>query len=188
MNDRIQERKDLFNMDISKQSLQTQINSIKESQRQFTRENEAFLQIVGVKFHPLKIGDSIRMEIEIANMKSNPVKIIDFKLGTVYPKIIAPPIKNLDKEVTVKSAVNMYIIKESPIEIPATGYEPLDAVRYDMMMNKGYNLFLSGYVKYRDLISGKNRFYVFEIKMRPRIDVYENGYPLFMYNENKNNL
>jgi hypothetical protein len=168
------------NLELSKKSVEAQINSIKESQNRFEIENAPFLQIMYPKIIP-KLNEQFSIAYHIINISGNPAKITDMATFYSLTDSLPPAIPNKIPKDKFK-AVNGYVIKETPIEDKFTFPGILRKREYDMIVDRKAVVYFYPTFNYINLATNKKRTYKCGMKL-----VYispEKTYVEYIYNEN----
>lgn len=169
------------NLKLANQSLKAQIASIQTTQKQFEAANTPFLQMDVPHMSIFEIGKPIKLDYTINNLSSNPIKITSkrnsIEFGKYEPTIIVP------NEYFSETNLNEYII----INHPTTGFftttEKVDTYTYDMIKGGGWSLFIYSEIRYKNLVSKKERIYKCKIKFT--FNSSGMAYQEFLLNENE---
>lgn len=161
-------------------SLEAQINSLKETHRQFDASNEPYIQVKDptiVEFNP---GVPISVNMHFVNLGNYPVHVLSS--ATFISTSISPPkINDLKWSSHRFDNFNAYIVKESPISFSNRDPRPLDESRYRAVVEGKYFIYYSGMLIYQNLITKKIKRYKFILKLTPEQFVE------YVYNENTTN-
>jgi hypothetical protein len=109
-------------LDLAKQSLGAQIQTLRETQNEFEKENEPYLQVTNHSVIVLRTGGPITIAYNIINLKESPVQIIGKATITTLSKFTGFDSLynrfcksfNEIKETEALKKVNEYVIKETP--------------------------------------------------------------------------
>jgi hypothetical protein len=183
INDRAQEEKDRFNMEIGRQSLQAQINSIKETQRQFTVSNMPFLEVTDCIIPIFQINKNPVVRFKIVNQGKMPAEIISGRFDEYFTnnrnQNIEKKIKNLGEK--AYNGINGYVT-QSFKEITYIRPAPMDDFTYNACMFRNWVMLLVGQIKYFNVVDGTKRVLEFGVYINPAA---KNGYEM-VYLKNKN--
>lgn len=179
---------DSISLKLSEASVQSQLKSINEAQKQFAIEHEPFLQVRDVKVQPFEEDSVLSIEVELENLTKVPVKIMGSHdtmviAGRSVPerKLRSHRIEILDHHlyVTGNSAAAMIF---QPVTMPIT---PDD---FYTKMNNGKDLYFLAMVKYQNLSNGKLKFYRFFLKIHayPVSDINLDGLTTWTFIKNEN--
>lgn len=174
--------KDSTNTDLNRQSLQAQINSIKEGQRQFKKQNEPYLQIRGdIQLTFPNNGHKAIVKYVLTNLTNSPANVID-KTAWWGLDMFAPPFFPTKNGTEIYMPIKGYIIKESYLDTKTEYPKELTrtqkiAVELGMM-----NVYYYTEIRYKSEITGTNRTYRCGIKLALRKD--GTTYSEFLFNEN----
>ena len=187
---RIKDSTDSVNLNLTSRFLETQINSFRENQKQFLKQNESYLQITDLEINPFKVDSPLFVKYKLENFGRNPAKILDFKFGIIY-KFLQIPIKEIEK-MLIKSTPNSsftYINSNKSIEFNDVSiFEdnvPLSISTYNELIAGKKNIFFFGKITYQNLVTQKKWIYTFLIKVSLRINfgIVENVQYLFTENK-----
>ena len=165
---------------ISSNSFKAQINSLKETQKEFEIANTPYFECTGFKF-------------AIDSFKSATVKFNINNLGVQTEKILSGgfrlyfsgfhndfDIENMKEILPDKSLIDKYIVKENPVPVfHEQLYETGKSIGEAIKNNKGWYNYFFGDIIYMNEATEKKREYLFYIRFRP-----EGGYDVIK-NENR---
>lgn len=172
--------------DISKHSLEAQINSIEETQQIFEKSNQPLLQIMNLDIINFKINEPVEIGFLITNLSNIPVKIIGTKTVAVI-KVNPYPISEIKKFLIYTNTMIGYVTKESPMGEHFDFPTNLTVGQHDRVIKDNSYIYLIREIIYKNLVTDKIRKYMFYIKMKPikKNASFPNGtYYTFIYNEN----
>jgi hypothetical protein len=160
-------------------SLQAQIASLDTVQKQFEISNEPYMQIFFPKITQLKLNEFVGIYYMIANLREIPIQVISQKEAISIR--VTPNDFNHIRSGNVPGNINKYVIKESGIA--DTYYFPrIDSGAFDKVKKGVWSIYYLGEIKYRNLTTGRLKYYRFEMKMNPYGDSATKTE--FLYNEN----
>lgn len=174
--------KDSLTIDLASRSLGAQVGSIKETQRQFEKQNDPHLQIIGdpqIEFSNNSKRVSVRYKI--TNLTNSPANVID-KVVWWNLQPFDPPYNPTRAGNEVYLPMKGSIIKESYIETKGEFPKELTPVENYQLRENHISLYYFTEIRYKSGITGKNRAYKCGIKL----SLLKNGqtYSKFLYNEN----
>jgi hypothetical protein len=174
---------------LSNKSLESQINSIKETQQIFEKTNQPFLEMIDPEITTFKINNSIRIKCTIENLSNIPLKIIKQKnilgVGTYTPNIVSKVKAAIDS--IPYTPLNFYITKEKAYVSNFGSKIILTKWDYDHITNGNYFIFTFREITYENLVTNKMRRYVIFAKFKPTKDTeaFPNGTHYdYIYNDN----
>lgn len=152
---------------IADKSLNTQINSLKENQQQFKIGNEPYLNIASSSIEVFENGKPLLTKIKVENLGKYPCKVIDCKT-IITIRITAPPFNELNNIAHDYSDIlNKYILNDNPVPSPFGTTVPINENQINAVSKSNYFIFLTGYIKYKNIITNKIKTYKFQLKMKP---------------------
>ncbi len=152
---------------IAEKSLNTQINSLKENQQQFKIGNEPYLNIASSSIEVFENGKPLLAKIKVENLGKYPCKVIDCKT-IITIRIAAPPFNELNSIAHDYSDIlNKYILNDNPVPSPFGTTVPINENQINAVSKSNYFIFLTGYIKYKNIITNKIKTYKFQLKMKP---------------------
>lgn len=152
---------------IANKSIETQVNSIKENQKQFQIGNEPYLNIASSNIEVFELGKPALIKIKVENLGKYPCKVIDCKT-IIAIRISNPPLNELNNIAHHYSDIlNKYILNDNPVPSPFGTTVPLNENQINAVIKSNYFIFLTGYIKYKNIISNKIKTYSFQLKMKP---------------------
>ena len=158
-------------------ALGLQIKSLKQSQDQFLKQNEPYLQVYIDSLY--FVGNRVRVVYTLVNITSIPVKIISEKTDIRFSPI-EPIIK--DKDLQPSADINYYVIKESPQTRTITPMDSL-SINERKWITEGSNFtYWKAVFDFQNLISGKIKKYSFYVKLTKLKD--RRTYADFISNDN----
>jgi hypothetical protein len=157
----------------------TQIAALKETQNEFNKQNDPYLQIDLVNQEPEFKDGVFKIYFEISNLRETPVKILERK-GGVYTKKASKVVNYGDVKLHDVGDLNAYVIKGSPLQRKGFGYN-FRQTEIDSINNGAMNVFLIINIKYKNLISNEIKYYACDILIYHN----NNGWGCeYIYNEN----
>ncbi|MEP7375278.1 MAG: hypothetical protein ABI675_17895 [Chitinophagaceae bacterium] len=151
-------------LDMSKKSLQAQIESIKETQNQFEIQNMPYLQVGNFRY----VNDST-LGYTLFNLNQYPAKIAAISLaigvvGSINPLALQRQADGGGQNspfvpVVDPLSVDVYVIKETPVERFFNPHSPISAY----INEKAVRLY--GRIWYKDVGTKKNRVYSFSVSL-----------------------
>lgn len=155
---------------IANKTNETQINSIKENQKQFKVGNEPYLSIYSPKIEKFEIGQPILTRFEIENLGKYPCKITEAKVVTAI-RISPPKFEDVfTNDPNYSDIINKYVVNGVKLSAPFGTTLGAKDNQIIGVKNGAYFIYLTGYIKYKNLISNKIKTYKFQLKMK---DGYE---------------
>ncbi len=143
---------------ISNQSLQAQINSIKETQRQFEINNKPFLQCSDFTVVQFEAGKPIKIAFKLANIGNAPARVFRKRLGAKIEKEIElHPEVYISKEKDDEAVSLTYLTSQyATIEL-FTRNLPVTKEDYEAAINKTKLFCFYGEIEYVNETNQKNR-------------------------------
>jgi hypothetical protein len=180
--------RDSISLRLSEASIQSQLKSINEAQKQFAIEHEPFLQVSDVKVQPFDEDSVVSIEVELENLTKVPVKIMGSHDTMVIAGRSVPERKLRSHKIEI-SDHHLYVTDNSaatmifqPVTLPIT----LDD--FYTKMNNGKDLYFLAVIKYQNLSNEKLKFYRFFLKIHayPVSDIYPDGMTTWTFIKNEN--
>jgi hypothetical protein len=184
-----------FILRVTRDSVGTANDALKETRTEFNLLNEPFIQVDSIKVRQVSpFNRHIGFFFVIKNLKPITVKLYGLQtqggIDTVPKYKIPQDTDKLKKDMiyaldTLKlnKYFNTYITPESPMP----GFMPMPFMRqetHDSIYHGRYYFYLTGVVKYENILFKKTRYYFFELEIKPN-DFTPNTYCIFLYNENE---
>ncbi|TAM97802.1 MAG: hypothetical protein EPN39_10515 [Chitinophagaceae bacterium] len=152
---------------LANKSLETQIGTLKENQKQFNISNEPFLSIASSNIELFEVGKPLLTKIKIENLGNYPCKVIECKT-IITIRLVPPDFKEVYKiQPSYSDILNIYILHDNPVPSPFGTTVPLNENQVMIVKKDNYFVFLTGYIKYQNIISKKIKTYKFQLKMKP---------------------
>ena len=152
---------------IATKSLETQIVTLKEYQKQFDISNDPFLSNANSNIEIFETGKPILAKIQIINLGNYPCKVIDSKIVTAIRKA-APKFNDVYRfEPTYSDIINKYILRDNPVPSLFGTIVPLNENQFMVVKTGDYSVYLTGFIRYKNIISNKIKTYKFQLKMKP---------------------
>lgn len=152
-----------INLELSKKSVGTQINSVTESQRQFEKLNMPYLQCDEFSFINMEQDVQPKLSYKTTNLGNYPAKILDRKLGYFFAQNIpVNPNKKID---FYNNSFDVYINKENPKTEIFTATTTLSKDNYEAFKDSKIYFCFFGDITYQNEINGKKRVCSFYVKM-----------------------
>lgn len=152
-----------INLELSKKSVVTQINSVTESQRQFEKLNMPYLQCDEFSFINMEQDVQPKLSYKTTNLGNYPAKILDRKLGYFFAQNVPEnPNKKIDFS---KNSFDVYINKENPKTEIFTAGTLLPKDYYEAFKDSKIYFFFFGDITYQNEINGKKRVCSFYVKI-----------------------
>lgn len=170
---------------LNTKSLAAQVNSIKESQKQFDISHQPFLQVADFILSEIKEDKKLNIKYIIRNLSEIPVKIVSQKY-TVDVGFKSIPISLLENA-KIDKYYNSYLIKEDHVSGKITSEFTPSKGEVSTINTFGGYIFLLREITYRNLVTGIERVYRFQVKLRPLFGseiMANNTYVEFIDNEN----
>lgn len=171
-------RGDSINRSISERSLQAQIQSLQELQKQFKIQNEPLLQgkVDSVIFEELdNSGYACNVKVHLSNLRQIPLRVT--QIVTQFYILPSPPTDSSWKmDLKIKSARNdglnpHYIDKEEPLLITQHVNPPIAPFAYKALIKGPMFFFVGGRIEYISLLDNSKKVHHFLI----RVKCAENG-------------
>ncbi len=160
--------KDSITISITRKSLESQINSLRESQKQFQIENLAYIECSDFNFASFESNKEPKIAFKIQNVGRVPVKVMGFKLGFFYRNTIGFNPDGYLKTLAYESIpTTFYITKETPRIQFFTAYDKISALHFDAVSKGVLALFFCGEIKYVNEMNGKKMKYIFNALLNP---------------------
>jgi hypothetical protein len=180
------------NFRLQSKSIDAQIQSLKETQREFEAINQPFLQIGKISYLLATPEAAMTMIYRINNVTNIPVKIIDFRSAFQMAGNSNPPVKEMREKLSKNVyKLNLYVTSVSSQDIKTSDRE-LNQNEMKMVEQPGFLNWLYIYreIRYKNLVTDSIKVYAFFIKIRNIEVAYPDGveYELIYsnnYNENK---
>lgn len=147
--------------------LETQIGILKENQKQFNISNEPYLSIANPNVELFEVGKTVLSKIQIVNLGNYPCKVIECKT-VIAIRITAPDFKEVYRiEPTYTDLLNKYILRDNPVPSVFGTNVPLNENQLLAVKTANYFVFLTGFIRYKNIISNQVKTYKFQLKMKP---------------------
>jgi hypothetical protein len=164
-------------------SLASQINSIKETQQEFSTLNEPYVQVDSISRLKFYNYAPTTFVIAFTNLGNYPAKVLT--MTTVFDidsipdySIIKTPLKiNFPKTVSL----NQYVTKETPFGYAVTGTYPLGKRTKKYLKKPDSFIFIYGVMKYQNVITQEIKYYEFALKIYTGLPGFQFDY---LWNEN----
>lgn len=159
---------DSIKLEITKQSLQAQINSINNSQNQFESINQPFLQVNSISIDTLHVGQKPKINYTVTNISTVPIEIIRQRELSTITNQPPPPYTHVKRNFNRQGIITKaggYIIKD--FYSPFTSYleNNLTTNSYKELMEGKYSVLLYKEIDYQNLITGAFKKYIFYVKL-----------------------
>lgn len=157
--------RDTTTMKISKQSLQSQINSLEETRKQFEIESRPYIQLGNIIVDSIEEGKFIHINLIVMNMGKLPAKIIWGKSSISIGNFRLPDLKNI---ITAGNAISYNLIVPNGIyTLPLTSKTDYrltieHVVQY--LQGNGF-IYLAGQFMYSNDLTKKEYLYTFIYKI-----------------------
>ncbi|OQB62264.1 MAG: hypothetical protein BWX95_01526 [Bacteroidetes bacterium ADurb.Bin141] len=152
---------------LANKTLETQIGTLKENQKQFNISNEPLLSIVNSNIELLEAGKPLLSKVQVINLGNYPCKVIECKT-VITIRIAAPNFKEVYQvESTYSDILNKYILRDNPVPSPFETSLPLNENQVLMVKTGDYFVYMTGFIRYKNIISNKIKTYKFQLKMKP---------------------
>ncbi len=132
--------------------------------KQFEVSNEPYLEIAHAKLDTVAAGMPYRIKFAFENHGNYSVRVVDYHSGFIT---CAPPFDHDNLKYNLTDSVqyvNRYISKDKPLEGEVGG--TLSSADYQWMVShdlKKLKVYYFGYVKYKNLVNGRERVYKFRL-------------------------
>ncbi len=155
-------------LDEVQETIQNQRNAIKESKHQFEILNASFLSLTNSEIEVAKAGKPLQTRLKVENLGRYPCKIVSCKIITSVR--ISPPafaeIYRVAPDYT--DIINKYILHDNPLPSSFRTRQILNLRQEKLIKNTtNYFVYLTGFIKYKDLITNNIKMYGFQLKMKP---------------------
>lgn len=149
------------NLDLAKSSLAAQINSVKETQRQFVIQNQPHLQIDWVKLELDTIKESL-LKYKISDFGNQPVLVLEENTYATIDFITSRD--RVKWQDSLQQGVHKSFIGRDAKATEAIILPALTQAEIERIKNDEGKVFLTGYVKYRN-INGDTMWYIFKLRV-----------------------
>lgn len=162
---------DSLSRDLQNKSLAAQIQSIKETQRQFDVTNRPYIQLSDFDFTTLEVGKPIKIKYRIENVGSQPAKLQKTEVQIrISPIVLAPSnVKNIKKMISaakLKSQIGFqYINRNGVIDLNFETDDPLPNSIMDGLIAKKMFFYLIGKITYLNVLNDRTRQYTFCVEI-----------------------
>lgn len=165
--DRKQDEKDRLTIQLANKSLDAQIGSIKETQRQFELSTKPFLQFIDFKVYYNDSDFRINVEPTIVNQGIQPAKIL-FYYNTLFfgPDTTVSYIRNNYQGEQKKVIIDWYIIKENPRNYRLGWSNRLAPSLYKNIKDGKVFVYLFGEMIFENAITKERRKYIYTIRLQ----------------------
>jgi len=155
--------RDTTNINIAQKSLQTQISSIKETQKEFEIESRPVIQVTNLKLDSLGIGVKTLIKFSVSNLGRFPAKILNSK-GRLY--FMENNIKNViqSRDGFINTSYNVAISNAYDLPVTVTGV-PLPENIYNNYVEGRGSFYLQGEYAYTSIATGETFLYRFTYKI-----------------------
>jgi hypothetical protein len=160
-------KKDSITIDLTKQSVEAQINSINDANTKFELESTAFLQLQKFSINYFDEERRINIVAEMNNLGKYPAKTSRYRIGHRYDTIeySTPSYKGIVFGDQIFRSDLSYI-KEIPYFFQLSPKSPLTNEVYMGIKEGKYYIYITGEVWYSSSISGNERHYQFHYRIR----------------------
>lgn len=156
-----QDEKDILNYRLNEKSLNAQVGSIKETQKQFEKVNRAYLGIDSFSIGDIKPEQPTQIIIKFRNYGKSPAFVTSYTVNVSLERMLHPPNGDIGK----KYFFNYQVAPNMPFTQPVTiGRYALNYYN-DIANLKGF-LLVFGIVHYRDIVSEKNMVFKYSFAIR----------------------
>jgi hypothetical protein len=153
---------------MTKQSIEAQINSIKETQNQFRLENLAYIECTDFAFVTFEENKEPKIVFRISNVGKVPIKVTKFKLGFLYkPTVGYNPEGYLKTLMYDPIPTSFYITKEAPRIQYFNAFDKISKVSFEAAKKGDLLLFFCGEIKYINELNSKKMKYMFNALLSP---------------------
>ena len=153
-------KRDTTNIGLSKNSLETQIKSIKETQKQFELANEPFLEIDSIVIHK-KVGQPLSVDFQINNLNNYTAKIVGAGQG-ISTKYNPPDLKSVKDAITSIGDNSHYITSTRPVHMEFSEAPKIFDKRREEYFNSGkFYIYFGVIIVYENMVTGKKKLYKF---------------------------
>jgi len=165
-------KRDTATFNLQKSSLNAQIASLKESQKNFDAENKPYVQMQSIYVDSLRTGYPPIIKASIVNFGKSPAKI--FKISIKVR--IDPAAKITEKEFTgneIVSKPNVVIANNAVINMNFIDNKKLPKDQYEYLTTGRESFFISGTISYFNFLNGKTLYnkFIFKISLFPNLNV-----------------
>jgi len=159
------------NLSLGERSLQTQIGSVKTTEKDFEIANTPFLQVY-CTVDTVREGKPMRLKVKLENYGNYPAKIIDYKqTAGAFPQDSIEDFQKIQVYYHGKNDttpfLNQYIVKGDPYE-GSIGGDSTNTLTKDQMQCVEKNkmiMYYIGYFRYQNLVTKHIRLYKFRLEM-----------------------
>ncbi len=157
--------KDSLNRDLSKQSLEAQINSVNGTQKQFEISNEPILEIDSMNIH-LEIGQPLSITYQIKNLNKYTAKVLGAGelIGTKYN---VPNLNSIKSEIKDIANNTKYISDTYPIHLEFTESPKIyNDTRSEFFKSGKFYIYFGTIIVYENIVTGRKKLYKFLLRMK----------------------
>ena len=143
-------------------------NALELSQKQFAINTTPYLQLTNVTDSPLIAGGYRTIHYTIQNLGQAPAKILSarFSFGGAGNIPIGTDSSKLPILVADTTPINMYAIKESPIDLTFSTQQVLYPAKIEDIRWSGDEGYFAGEIIYKNLVDSSTRIYSFGIEIK----------------------
>lgn len=152
--------------DLQNKSIQAQIKSLQETNREFQVENEPFLQLTVEGVQNFAIGGLLDVTVKIDNLGKYPAMIILDKSFSAF-RVVPPPFEEVyklgkkDEDLT-----NTYVSSSIPASKVFHHEDPITESQFTKTQQGTYKFYMVGFMKYENLVTHSVKTYRFEIQIQ----------------------
>ncbi len=155
-------------IEVAQQSLQAQINSLKETQRQFDTENMPYLECKEFTFLTFEPNKPPKIAFQIINFGKTAAKIIKYKVGFFYSPIIQfKPQGYLATIPFDPIPAGLYVTSQYPAVQIMTANNSITQEAYNQAIAQKTVMIMCGEIDYINEINSKKRKHIFNVVLYP---------------------
>lgn len=166
------------NYDLAQQSLQTQINSVKEAQKQFEILNRPYIQMMDFKPIDFVANGYPKIEYTITNLGNYPAKILSGRMGLMLTDTFRNPFKNINMLGHHHHAA-VILTKGEEYRTSYNPKEMINSYHAEKIENETWFIYAWGELEYINELNKKKMIYRFAF----RVDQKGRGHDIYV-NEN----
>lgn len=148
--------RDSTNIALSKQSLDAQIGTMQESQKQFNIQNKPYIQISAFDLSEIQIGHNVYFKYKVQNLGNQPIILL--KRAVAISIVENLPFSDISKFKFLKTKIppeeiNRYI-KGNPLENIFNSSAIFGQETYNGIVNKKLFFYFYGKFTYKNVVTG----------------------------------
>jgi hypothetical protein len=162
-------KKDSITIAMTRQSVDAQISSLRETQNQFQIENLAYIECADFVFTNFETNKQPRLSFKIANIGRAPIQVMKFKFFLYYSgaTIGFNPEGYLNPIPYDPLPTSFYVTKEFPRTQYFTSSDIMPVEEFNNIKNEKILMFFCGEIKYVNQMNLKKMKYTFNVLLYP---------------------